>query len=150
MKPILDALVIDDSAYNRRVLSQLLEESGFVRVVATAPDGEEGLRRALTLAPDLVTLDLEMPRMDGFTFLRILMAQRPTPVLVISSQSEAHNVFRALDLGAVDFLAKPTRYISDRILEIREELFRKLRAIRELHLDNLRRRAAGAVPGRGA
>ncbi len=141
MTRVMDALVIDDSAYNRRTLSRLLEETGFVRVVATASDGEEGLRRALALRPDLVTLDLEMPRMDGFTFLRILMAQRPTPVIVISGQANDQNVFRALDCGAVDFLAKPTRYISDRLLDIREELLAKVRAVRELHLENLMKRA---------
>lgn len=144
MKPPIAALVIDDSAYNRRILSRLLEETGFVRVVATASDGEEGLRRALTLGPDLVTVDLEMPRMDGFTFLRILMAQRPTPVIVISGQVNDQNVFRALDFGAVDFLAKPTRYISDRLVDIRGELLTKVRAVSELHLENLTKRSAAA------
>lgn len=144
MKARMAALVIDDSAYNRRTLTRLLEETGLVRVVATASDGEEGLRRALTLGPDLVTVDLEMPRMDGFTFLRILMAQRPTPVIVISGQANDQNVFRALDFGAVDFLAKPTRYISDRLVDIRGELLAKVRAVGELLLENLSKRAAAA------
>jgi two-component system chemotaxis response regulator CheB len=142
MRPALSALVIDDSAYNRRTLSRLLEETGFVQVVATASDGEEGLRRALAIGPDLVTVDLEMPKMDGFTFLRILMAQRPTPVIVISSQANDQNVFRALEFGAVDFLAKPTRFISDRLVDIKDELVAKVRAVRELQIENLRKRSA--------
>lgn len=141
MRTTLTALVIDDSAYNRRTLSRLLEETGFVQVVATASDGEEGLRRALAIGPDLVTVDLEMPKMDGFTFLRILMAQRPTPVIVISGQANDQNVFRALEFGAVDFLAKPTRFISDRLLDIKDELAAKVRAVRELQIDNLKKRA---------
>jgi two-component system chemotaxis response regulator CheB len=147
MRPALSALVIDDSAYNRRTLSRLLEETGFVQVVATASDGEEGLRRALAIGPDLVTVDLEMPKMDGFTFLRILMAQRPTPVIVISSQANDQNVFRALEFGAVDFLAKPTRFISDRLVDIKDELVAKVRAVRELQIENLRKRSAPAAPG---
>ncbi len=141
MRTTLTALVIDDSAYNRRTLSRLLEETGFVQVVATASDGEEGLRRALAIGPDLVTVDLEMPKMDGFTFLRILMAQRPTPVIVISGQANDQNVFRALEFGAVDFLAKPTRFISDRLLDIKDELAAKVRAVRELTIENLKKRA---------
>jgi two-component system chemotaxis response regulator CheB len=151
MKATLSAVVIDDSAYNRRTLSRLLEETGFVQVVATASDGEEGLRRALAIGPDLVTVDLEMPKMDGFTFLRILMAQRPTPVIVISSQANDQNVFRALEFGAADFLAKPTHFISDRLVDIKDELVAKVRAVRELQVENLRKRSAPpspAAPGR--
>ena len=77
-----------------------------------AVDGEEGLKLAPTLKPDLITLDIEMPRMDGFTFLRLLMRQMPTPVIVISSHSRKQEVFQALELGALDFVAKPTRHIS--------------------------------------
>jgi two-component system chemotaxis response regulator CheB len=149
MRTTLTALVIDDSAFNRRTLSRLLEETGFVQVVATASDGEEGLRRALAIGPDLVTVDIEMPKMDGFTFLRILMAQRPTPVIVISSQADDQNVFRALEFGAVDFLAKPTRFISDRLVDIKDELAAKVRAIRELTIENLKKRAAAASDARG-
>ncbi|MCA9600745.1 MAG: response regulator, partial [Myxococcales bacterium] len=77
----LRVLVVDDSALNRRVITQALESVGNVTVVGQAMDGDEALKLAISLQPDLVTLDLEMPRMDGFTFLRLLMAKRPTPVL---------------------------------------------------------------------
>lgn len=136
------ALVIDDSAYNRKTLTTLLEESDDVEVIGNAADGEEGLRSALELGPDVITLDLEMPRMDGFTFLRILMSKRPTPVIVVSSYAKKANVFRALELGAVDFIAKPSRFITEEIASIRQELLGKIRAVRGLRLHNLGKRAA--------
>jgi two-component system chemotaxis response regulator CheB len=80
-----------------------------VEVVGHAADGEEALRLVTQLKPDVVTLDLEMPKMDGFTFLRILMGRSPIPVIVISSYSQKENVFKALELGALDFVAKPDR-----------------------------------------
>ncbi|MEZ4255042.1 MAG: chemotaxis-specific protein-glutamate methyltransferase CheB [Polyangiales bacterium] len=104
----LRVLVVDDSALNRRVITQALESVGNVTVVGQAMDGDEALKLAISLQPDLVTLDLEMPRMDGFTFLRLLMAKRPTPVLIVSSYASKENIFRALELGAVDFLPKPS------------------------------------------
>ena len=105
-------LVIDDSPSNRRAITQILEGSPGVEVVDRAGDGEEGLKKAHLLKPDVITLDLEMPRMDGFTFLRILMARQPTPVIVVSSYSQKENVFKALELGAIDFVAKPEQRYS--------------------------------------
>ncbi|MBI5507677.1 MAG: chemotaxis response regulator protein-glutamate methylesterase [Deltaproteobacteria bacterium] len=128
----LRVLVIDDSAYNRRTLTEILESHPEVEVVGKASDGEEGLKLANQLRPDLVTLDLEMPRMDGFTFLRILMAQMPTPVIVISSHSRKEEVFQALDLGALDFVAKPTHHISPDLAGVRDELLGKVMVVRAL------------------
>lgn len=107
--PPLKVLVVDDSAANRQSIAQTLEACPEVTIVGKAADGEEALRMALTLAPDVITLDLEMPRMDGFTLLRILMVKRPTPVIVVSSYAQKENVFRALELGALDFVAKPDK-----------------------------------------
>ncbi len=86
LRPIR-VLVIDDSAYSRQVIARILDSSPLVEVVGTAGDGEEALRKTFDLAPDLITLDLEMPKMDGFTFLRIVMSKRPTPVMVISGRA---------------------------------------------------------------
>jgi len=72
-------LVIDDSAFSRQVITRMLGTSPLVEVVGVARDGEEALRKTFELEPDLITLDLEMPRMDGFTFLRVVMSKRPTP-----------------------------------------------------------------------
>jgi two-component system chemotaxis response regulator CheB len=130
-------LVIDDSAFSRRTITQMLETSPLVEVVGVAWDGEEALRKTFELKPDLVTLDLEMPRMDGFTYLRIVMAKQPTPVMVISGRSGEDDVFKALDLGAVDFVAKPTSRPNLELHSIQEGLIRKVHAIRELRIDKV-------------
>ncbi len=138
-KDVIRVLVIDDSAYNRRVLSEIIDNCGFAHVVGVARDGEEGLKKAFELQPDLITLDLEMPRMDGFTFLRILMKSLPTPVVVVSSLDEDRNVFKALELGALDFVAKPDSKISQRD-QFERDLLQKLSLTREIRMRNIQRR----------
>jgi two-component system chemotaxis response regulator CheB len=130
-------LVIDDSAFSRQTITRMLETSPLVEVVGVARDGEEALRKTLDLQPDLITLDLEMPRMDGFTFLRIVMAKRPTPIVVISGRAGEDDVFKALDLGAVDFIAKPTVSATLELQTIEEGLIRKVHAIRDLRIEKV-------------
>src|SRR5207302_1208286 len=77
-------------------------------------------------------LDLEMPRMDGFTFLRILMSRQPTPVIVVSSYSQKENVFKALELGALDFVAKPDRQIAPDATDLRDQILQKVLMVRSL------------------
>jgi two-component system chemotaxis response regulator CheB len=127
----LRVLVVDDSAYNRKNIAEILAGSEEIEVIGKAADGEEALRLATALKPDVITLDLEMPRMDGFTFLRILMAKQPTPVIVVSSYSQKENVFKALELGAVDFVAKPTRQLSPDAA-IKREITQKVLLVRYL------------------
>lgn len=131
-------LIIDDSAFNRRTLTKLLEAIPDVKVVGTASDGSEGLKQAAKLKPDLITLDLEMPVMDGFTFLRILMQTNPVPVIVISSRNEDVNVFKAMELGAVDFIPKPTHTPSMALFNIQDELFRKVKMLPYLKVEKIR------------
>jgi len=133
-------LVIDDSAYSRQTITRMLESSPLVEVVGTAADGEEALRRSIELEPDLATLDLEMPRMDGFTFLRVLMARKPTPVIVVSGQAGDEQVFKALELGAADFIAKPMTRATPELASIQDELIRKVHAIRDLRIEKVRAR----------
>jgi two-component system chemotaxis response regulator CheB len=133
-------LVIDDSAFSRRTISRMLERSPLVDVVAVAADGEEALRKTFELRPEVITLDLEMPRMDGFTFLRLVMSRCPTPVIVISGRKGDQDVFRALDFGAVDFIAKPTPRAGPDLLGIEQELLRKVHAIRQLRIEKVRER----------
>jgi len=128
----LRVLVVDDSAYNRRNIGDILSQAADVELVGKAGDGEEALRLATTLKPDVITLDLEMPRMDGFTFLRILMSRQPTPVIVVSSYSQKENVFKALELGAVDFVAKPDRQVSPDAHELKEQILTKLQMVKSL------------------
>lgn len=127
----LRVLVVDDSAYNRRNIADILGGRDDVEVVGKASDGDEALRLVSQLKPDAITLDLEMPRMDGFTFLRILMAKQPTPVIVISSYSNKENVFKALELGAIDFVAKPDRQFTPDPA-IRNEILTKVLLVRNL------------------
>ena len=112
------ALVVDDSAYNRTVITQMLASDAGIEVVGSATDGVDAIAKVIRLSPNVITLDLEMPNMDGFTFLRWLMRERPTPVIVLSSRSDSRSVFRALELGAVEFLAKPESRISRSIFHI--------------------------------
>lgn len=123
-------LVVDDSALMRQVLSRFLTEAG-MEVVGTARDGEEGLEKALALKPDVITLDVEMPRKDGLTMLEELMAREPMPVVMVSSltQKEAPAAIRALELGAMEVVAKPGGAISLNLGEVREEIIRKVRGV---------------------
>jgi two-component system chemotaxis response regulator CheB len=145
-QPRIRVLVIDDSAFSRRTITRMLETSPLVEVVDAARDGEEALRKTFELAPDLITLDLEMPRMDGFTFLRLVMSKRPTPIMVISSRSGDQDVFKALDLGAVDFIAKPAPRATPELETIQQELIRKVHAIRELRIDRVSHRIGASPP----
>lgn len=147
MSKVVRVLVVDDSAYNRRTIIKMLESIPGVEVVGYACDGEEGLRKVFDLKPDLVTLDLEMPRMDGFTFLRIVMQSRPTPVIVVSARSENENVFRALEFGAVEFVAKPSARITPELFNIRDDLVRKVREIAGTDMRKVVDRAKVVVEG---
>ena len=141
-------LVVDDSAYNRQTISAMLETDPMVEVIGRASNGKEALRQAFDLSPDAITLDLEMPEMDGFAFLRLLMAKRPLPVIIISSHSERDNVFRALELGAMDFIAKPGRHIGPDLRTIQDDLIGKIRMVRRLSVVRLLARAQALVEQR--
>lgn len=130
-------LVVDDSAFNRRTIVKMLESLPNVEVIGYACDGEEGLRKVIDLRPDLITLDLEMPRMDGFTLLRIVMQKQPTPIIVVSSRTDDGDVFKALELGAVEFVPKPSSKVSPMLMDIREELLSKVREVTAANLKNV-------------
>src|SRR5712692_6022169 len=137
---MIRALVIDDSAYNRVTLSRMLESHPEIKVVATAVNGEDGIKQVMKHRPDVITLDLEMPIMDGFAFLRWLMANLPTPVIAVSSRGSDRSVFKALELGAIDFIAKPGGRVSPRLEEIERDLIAKVLQVAEVRLDNVRKR----------
>ncbi len=140
----ISVLVIDDSAHNRRAITQILEAAQGIEVIDRASDGEEGLKKAIALRPDVITLDLEMPRMDGFAFLRLLMTTAPTPVIVISSYAHKADVFKALELGAFDFIAKGKKgHESTSALGL--ELVEKVRAVKWVRAE----RPTKATPVRG-
>lgn len=122
----IKVVVIDDSAFSRRTIAKMLEGLKDVEVVGYASDGEEGIHKVITLKPDLVTVDLEMPKMDGFTLLRILTSRFSIPVIVISALGGADKVFKALELGALDFVVKPSSGASLDLLQIQDDLHRKV------------------------
>lgn len=130
-KRVLRILVVDDSPLNRDEMVLSLRQAGDVEVVGIAGDGSEALRMVQSLKPDLITLDLEMPKMDGFSFLRIVQSVWLCPVIVISSCSADKSVFRALELGAVDFVAKPSTS-AERLGALPGILREKLEAVRAL------------------
>lgn len=125
------AVVVDDSAFMRKSLSIMLESSGEIEVIATAKNGKEGVQIVKSQMPDIVTMDIEMPEMDGLTALKIIMKEFPTPVLMVSSLTTegAKETLKALEYGAIDFIPKELSYINVNIVKIREELIEKVKAI---------------------
>lgn len=132
-------LIVDDSAYTRQTMKKILEEDPALEVVGIASDGIDAMAKALRLQPDIITLDFEMPGMDGFSFLRWLMRERPTPVIMVTSHADSKTVFKALELGAVDFIAKPTRRASIELQTIEKDLLRKIKGLKKIRLDILSR-----------
>lgn len=123
-------LIVDDSAVMRQLLSQLLSEDPEIEVVGTAADPFIARERIKALNPDVVTLDVEMPNMDGVTFLRKIMTLRPMPVIMVSTltQAGAEITLEALEIGAVDFITKPTTNVSNGMAAIAAELQAKVKA----------------------
>ena len=129
MEQLIRVLVVDDSAYVRKVVKEMLGRSPFIEVVGAARDGREALEMTEALRPDVVTLDLIMPNLDGIGFLEAQMKRQPLPVLILSIASDSSELaLKALDAGAVDFVQKPTALATDKILEINDELIQKVKA----------------------
>jgi two-component system chemotaxis response regulator CheB len=137
-------LVVDDSAFMRRVLSDMIGRAPGFRVVGTAGNGVEALRRIERLDPDIVTMDLEMPELDGLRTLERIMAERPRPVVVVSAYTAAGSqaAIEALELGAVDCVAKPSGPISLDMARVEGRLVEALRAAAAADVRALLRRTA--------
>ena len=129
MDRVLRVVVVDDSAYVRKVVREILSRSPFVEVVGTARDGREALDLVEQLDPDVVTCDLIMPELDGVGFVREQMQRRPVPIIIMSVAKEtAEAALDALDAGAIDFVQKPTALASEKIFEVSTELIEKVKA----------------------
>ncbi|WP_167942514.1 chemotaxis-specific protein-glutamate methyltransferase CheB [Desulfobaculum xiamenense] len=150
---MVTVVVVDDSAFMRKAIQTMLEKDPDIRVVATARNGEEGLEMIRRHQPDVVTLDIEMPRMDGLTALRHIMMEMPRPVLMVSSLTTegAEATLKAMELGAVDFIPKQLSKVSLDIIKIEEDLRTKVRTVarRTFRVPTpVRPRAAAATPTR--
>jgi two-component system, chemotaxis family, protein-glutamate methylesterase/glutaminase len=122
-------LVVDDSAFMRRLITEVAEFRADFRVVGTASNGVEAIEKVRSLSPDIVTLDIAMPQMDGLTALERIMTDMPRPVIVVSAAGSSNlnaSAVRALELGAVEFVRKPSGEVSIDLLVIRDQLLRAL------------------------
>ncbi len=133
-------LVVDDSAFMRRVISDMISAAPEFRVVGTARDGNDALRKVHQLDPDLVTMDVEMPGLDGLAALGYIMSETPRPVVMLSAYTTegGQATMRALDYGAVDFVAKPSGTISLNLESVGDRLLAALRAAASANLSNIR------------
>lgn len=136
-------MVVDDSALVRRVLTELINDAPDLEVVGVARDPYDARAKIKALNPDVLTLDVEMPRMDGIDFLEKIMRLRPMPVVMVSSLTEQGNetTLRALELGAVDFITKPKVDVAEGLAEYTDDLHDKIRAAA---MSQVSRRSAGA------
>lgn len=135
---IVRVLVVDDSAYIRKVLTQILQRSPFIEVIDTASNGKEALEKVEKLNPDVISLDLIMPEMDGITFIEEQMKRKPIPIVVCSIASETGELaLKALELGAVDFIQKPTALATEKIFEITDEIIEKIKAASRVNIQKL-------------
>lgn len=125
---VIQVLVVDDSAFMRKIITEMLESDSRLQVVGTARDGEECLQKIKKLRPDVITLDIEMPVMDGITALKKIMDDNPLPVVMLSTltQSGTIKTFQAIAMGAIDFISKPSGAISLDLGSIKEEIISKV------------------------
>lgn len=139
-------LIVDDSAFVRQTLKKLLSSHKGIEVVGTAVHGVDAIEKVLRFNPDVILLDLEMPLMDGFSFMRWLMMEKPIPVIIVSSHSNKDTLFRALQAGAVDFIVKPTKRASATLENIERELVVKIKGIDQRSLEKLKDRKEPPSP----
>ena len=145
-------LVVDDSAFMRRLISQILEASGEFQVVGTARNGFDALQKVHALDPALVTMDVDMPELDGLQALGYIMSESPRPVVMLSAATtrSGHDAtLRALELGAVDFVRKPSGPISLDLERVSERLLGALRAAAQANVRGVRMLAINRLPVRG-
>ena len=145
-------LVVDDSAFMRQLISQIIDASGEFRVAGTARNGIDALRKVHALGPDLVTMDVDMPELDGLDALGYIMSETPRPVVMLSAATtrSGHDVtLRALELGAVDFVRKPSGAISLDLARIGDRLLAALRAAAQANVGGVRMLSVPRLPQRG-
>lgn len=146
-------LVVDDSSFMRRSIKHILETDSAIEVIDTASEGEEAIRKTKQLKPDVVLLDIAMPVMDGLTALSHIMEEQPVPVLILSGVKDAKTAIKSLELGAVDFIKKPSGVISYDIENIKSEIIYKVKGVSgvnikkfQMYYDAYRHKSGTAPP----
>ena len=140
-------LIVDDSAFMRKVLETILITDENVQVVGHAKDGREAVRLSESLKPDVITMDINMPVMDGLQATAEIMTTNPRPIVVVSSESRqgAASTLRALELGAIEFVAKPSSGIDLDMHSVRDDLLRKVRLAAKVRVVRSASRIASAI-----
>jgi len=140
-------LIVDDSAFMRKVLETILTADENVHVVGHAKDGREAVRLAESLKPDVITMDINMPVMDGLQATAEIMSTNPRAIVVVSSESRqgAASTLRALELGAIEFVAKPSSGIDLDMHSVREDLLRKIRMAAKVRVVRSASRTPSAI-----
>ncbi len=142
----LRVLVVDDSALMRQLIADLLNSDPEIEVVGTARDGWEALSKVESLQPTVITLDLAMPQLSGLDLLRMLAAERPLPVVVVTGIDDTTLTLQALEEGAVDFVLKPSGPISPDLARVRDELIAKVKLAARVNLQEMLRALHSQVP----
>jgi two-component system chemotaxis response regulator CheB len=137
---VVKVLIVDDSSFMRKALAQILASAQSIEVIDTAADGQEAIQKVNQLHPDVVLLDIEMPVMDGLTALAHIMAECPTPILMLSAlnKRDAAIAIKCLEYGAVDFIAKPSGVISYDIDKLGKEIIAKVEAAASVNVQKMR------------
>lgn len=132
-------LIVDDSAFMRKLINDFLSDQTQIEVIGTARNGEDALRKIKELKPDVVTMDVEMPVLNGLEALKIIMKESPVPVIMLSSTTKegAENTLLAIQNGAVDFIAKPSGAISLDLYKVKDELIEKVLSARKANISRL-------------
>lgn len=143
MRNKIKVLIVDDSALIRQMMEKMLASDPAIEVVGTAQDPYIAREKIKKLNPDVITLDVEMPRMDGLTFLSNLMRLRPMPVVMVSSLTErgAETTFRALEMGAIDFVTKPKIDLANSFDSYAEQIIEKIKVAASVNVSQIERRA---------
>src|SRR6202142_764712 len=141
-------LVVDDSAFMCKVLQEIINSDPQLEVVVQGRDGRAGLALAESLPPEVITMDINMPHVDGLQATELIMTQHPRPIVIVSSESRegAASTLKALELGAIDFVPKPSSGIDLDMRNVREDLTRKLKLASKVRVIRTATRAKIAVP----
>ncbi len=139
-KEKIKVIIVDDAAFMRRAVADILQSDSRVEVVETAKDGLDGLEKIKKYTPDVITLDIDMPKMDGLTAIRHIMIESPVPIVVLSSLSHDGSItFEALRLGVVDFVPKPSGAISADIDKSKNRIIDRVKMASSVNMENIRR-----------